>query len=203
DFLRHMQARGVGPLDVTPDHVKLYKRALLEAGMATATVARRLSVLGAYGQLAAKGLVSSEAGQDIPPVKAAGVQQNAHPPLAIRTDTLQGVRDVALMSVFLLTGCRVSAVVGARVGHLEHDGVEHYLRVTEKRGRKRRKVLLDAARPVLAYVARAGIADDKEGPLFRPMTPDGGAFVRRHLDRKTPWRLGKKDWRAAGHGPDR
>ena len=38
---------------------------------------------------------------------------------------------------------------------------------------KRRKILLDAARPVLAYVARAGIEEDREGPLFRPMTPDG------------------------------
>jgi hypothetical protein len=32
DFLRHMQAQGVSPLDVTADHVKFYKRALLEAG---------------------------------------------------------------------------------------------------------------------------------------------------------------------------
>ena len=31
DFLRHMQAHGVDPLEVTADHVKLYKRALLEA----------------------------------------------------------------------------------------------------------------------------------------------------------------------------
>src|SRR5271156_1673294 len=36
DFVRHMQAQGVAPLEVTADHVKLYKRALLEAGMATA-----------------------------------------------------------------------------------------------------------------------------------------------------------------------
>ena len=42
DFVRHMQAQGVTPLEVTADHVKLYKRALLEAGMASATVARRL-----------------------------------------------------------------------------------------------------------------------------------------------------------------
>ena len=77
------------------------------------------------------------------------------------------------MSVFFLTGCRVSAVTGACVGHLETDGVEHYLHVTEKRNKKRRKILLDAARPVLAYVARAGIGDDREGPLFRPLTPDG------------------------------
>ena len=189
DFVRHMQAQGVAPLEVTADHVKLYKRALLEAGMTPATVARRLSVLrGAYKQLAAKGLVSWETAQDIAAVKAPGVQKNATPSLtqkqaiallqAIPTDTLQGMRDLALMSVFFLTGCRVSAVTGACVGHLETDGVEHYLNVTEKRNKKRRKILLDAARPVLAYVARAGIRDDREGPLFRPLRPDGLGLVR-------------------------
>ena len=73
---------------------------------------------------------------------------------AVPTDTLQGLRDFAILNVFFLTGCRVSAVIGACVGHLEHDGVEHYLHFTEKRNKKRRKILLDAARPVLAYVAR-------------------------------------------------
>jgi integrase len=56
---------------------------------------------------------------------------------------------------------------------------------------------------VIAYVARAGIADDKEGPLFRPMTPDATRLIRRHLDRKTPWRLVKNYCRAAGINPDR
>ena len=214
DFVRHMQAQGVTPLEVTADHVKLYKRGLLEAGMTSATVARRLSVLrGAYEQLAAKGLVSWETAQDIAAVKAPGVQKNATPSLtqkqavalleAIPTDTLQGIRDLAMMSVFFLTGCRVSAVTGACVGHLETDGVDHYLHVTEKRNRKRRKILLDAARPVLAYVAQAGIKDDREGPLFRPMTPDSNGFERRHLDRKTPWRLVKKYCEAAGIDPRR
>src|SRR5262249_26490303 len=82
DFLRHMQAQGVDPLHVTADHVRLYKRALLEAGRTPATVARRLSVLrGTYHQLAAKGLVSWETAQDIAAVKAHGVQQNATPSL--------------------------------------------------------------------------------------------------------------------------
>src|SRR4051794_30285370 len=163
DFLRHMQAQGVDPLQVTPDHVKFYKRALLEAGRTSATVARRLSVLrGTYKQLAAKGLISWETAQDIGAVKAPGVQKNSTPYLtklqavslleAIPSDTLQGIRDLALMSVFFITGCRVSAVIAASVGHLETDGVEHYLHVTEKRNKKRRKILLDAARPLLSYV---------------------------------------------------
>jgi len=214
DFLRHMRAQGVDPLHVTADNVKCYKRALLEAGMKSATVARRLSVLrGTYHQLAAKGLIAWETAQDIGAVKAPAVQKNSTPSLtqrqaislleAIPTETLQGIRDLALMSVFFLTGCRVSAIVQACVGHLESDVVERYLHVTEKRNKKRRKILLDAARPVLAYLARAGIGDDKEGPLFRPMKPDGTGLARRHLDRKTPWRLVKKYCKAAGIEPGR
>src|SRR5512135_3024640 len=169
DFVRRMETQGVGPLEVTADHVKCYKRALLEAGMKSGTVARRLSVLrGAYEQLAAKGLVAWETAQDIAAVKAPPVQKNSTPCLterqaislleAIPAETLQGIRELALMSVFFITGCRVSAIVGASVGHLETDGVEHYLHVAEKRNKKRRKILLDAARPVRAYIERAGIA---------------------------------------------
>jgi integrase/recombinase XerD len=213
-FLRQMQAQGISPLQVTADHVKLYKRGLLEAGMTSATVARRLSVLrGAYKQFAAKGLVSWETAQDIAAIKASSVQKNSTPSLtqrqavalleAIPTDTLQGIRDLALTSVFFITGCRVSAITGACVGHLETDGVEHYLHVTEKRNKKRRKILLDAARPLLAYVARAGIGDDREGPLFRPLSPSGLVLERRHLDRKTPWRLVKQYCQAAGIDPPR
>jgi hypothetical protein len=42
---------------------------------------------------------------------------------AIPSDTFQGIRDPAPMSVFLLTDRRVLAVTGACVGHLETDGV--------------------------------------------------------------------------------
>ena len=57
--------------------------------------------------------------------------------------------------------------------------------------RSRDQILLDAARPVLAYIARAGIGDDKEGLLFRPMKPDGtpdrlgGRGIGIHSLRKT------------------
>jgi site-specific recombinase XerD len=214
DFVRRMEAQGVEPLKVTPDHVKLYKRALLEAGLSKGTVARRLSVIrGTYKQLAAKGLVAWDVAQDIVAIKVPTVQKNSTPSLtqrqaislleAIPTHSLQGIRDLALMSVFFVTGCRVSAVVAACVGHLETDGVEHYLNVTDKRGKKRRKILLDAARAVRAYLEVAGIGEDVEGPLFRPMNPAGTKVLRRHLGRKTPWRLVKKYCLAAGIEPER
>ena len=76
DFVRHMQAQGVDPLHVTADHVKMYKRAFLGAGLKSATVARRLSVLrGTYHQLAAKGLILWETAQDIAAVKAPGARR--------------------------------------------------------------------------------------------------------------------------------
>src|SRR5207247_6630774 len=108
DFVRHVQTQGVDPLAVTADHVKLYKRALLEAGLKPTTVARRLSVLrGTYEQLAAKGLIPWEVAQDIAAIKAPGGQKNTTPSLpqqqaialleAIPTGPPQGARDLALM----------------------------------------------------------------------------------------------------------
>ena len=50
---------------------------------------------------------------------------------------------------------------------------------------------------------RNPIKDDREGPLFRPLRPNGLGLVRRYLDRKTPWRLVKKYCEAAGIDPSR
>jgi hypothetical protein len=60
DFVRHMQAQGIDPLHVTADHVKMYKRALLEAGRTSATVARRLSVSRPSGSVPRKPRITSD-----------------------------------------------------------------------------------------------------------------------------------------------
>src|SRR5208337_4961434 len=96
----------------------------------------------------------------------------------------------------------IAPIVGAghrRADHPHQPGVGRELR-TRPDARS-----LRLRRPILCgpYVAQAGIRDDREGPLFRPMRPDGSGFERRHLDRKTPWRMVKKYCEAAGIDPSR
>src|SRR5262249_8762690 len=60
-FVAHMRERGIDPLDVAGDDLRVYKAALLAAGQTTATVARTLSVLrGTYQQFGKRGLIPWE-----------------------------------------------------------------------------------------------------------------------------------------------
>ena len=84
------------------------------------------------------------------------------------------------------------------------DRLEEHARILERfpeAGTSRPDLYPDIR--VLSYIEAAGIAEDTQGPLFRPMTKDGLRLERRHMDRKTPWRLVKHYCRAAGIDPDR
>ena len=214
DFTKHMQRFGVDPLEVNADHMKLYKAALRDAGLSGATISRKLSVLrGMYRQFAAKKLIPWETAQDIAAVESPKVQKNTTPALteqqAVRllyapdTATLIGLRDRALLHTLFITACRVSAVTKAKIGHLEFDGTEWFLNVTEKRGKKQRKILLEAARSILTYMEAAGIGEDREGPLFRRCSPNGRSLLPFPLCRETVWRIVKKYCRIAGIPPER
>lgn len=214
DFVKHMEKFGVTPLEVKPDHIRLYKAALRDAGLAGATIARKLSVLrGMYRQFAKKKLVDWELAQDIIAVESPKVQKNTTPALnekqasqllhAPDSTTLKGLRDKALLHALFITACRVSAITRARVGHLEFDGTEWFLNVTEKRGKKQRKILLEAARSIRDYLDAAGISHDKEGPLFRRLAKNGQTLVAESLTRSAIWRIVKKYCVLAGVPPDR
>lgn len=213
-FAKRMERHGVSALDVTSDHIKLYKASLVQAKVRPGSIARKLAVLrGTYQQLAKKGLIGWEVAQDIAAISAPPVKKNSTPALtqmqaiqllqAIPTDSLLGLRDFAIMQTFFSTGCRVSAIVGARVGDIEFDGVEYYLHVTEKRNQESRKLLLSAARPTLDYLDAGGIQRDREGPLFRPLCKKVQSLERRFLSRKTVWQLVKKYCRSANIDSER
>lgn len=114
-FVAHMRERGIEPLQVTGDDIRIYKAALLTAGQTTATVARALSVLrGTYQQFGKRGLIPWERVRDIQSVESPRVEKNTTPCLsqqeAIKllhapdTTTMTGLRDHALLFVYFLCG---------------------------------------------------------------------------------------------------
>jgi len=214
DFRTYVNKRGLDPLQVTGDDVRLYKEVLREAGASAATIARRLSVLrGTYQQFAKHGLMEWDHVRDIQAVTSACVEKNTTPILseeeakrllhAPDTGTIVGLRDHAMLFCFFITACRCSAIANACVGHIERTDTNYYLLVTEKGKKKQRKALLEAAGPLLRYLDAAGIADDRDGPLFRPVGKDRKTLERRFMHRTTIWNLVKKYARDAGIHVDR
>lgn len=213
-FVTHMREHRVGPLAVTGDHVRIYKGGMLEAGHAPPTIARLLSVLrGTYEQFGKRGLMDWETVQDIQAVTAPRVNKNTTPALseteakrllhAPDTSRPGGIRDHALLFVFFMTACRCSAVANAQVGHIERTDTDFYLLLREKGDKLQRKALLEAAPPLLRYLEVAGITDDIDGPLFRPLAKDRRDFLREHLSRQAVWKIVKKHARDAGIHVDR
>lgn len=213
-FASYLEKNGVSLQQATADHVRLYKATLLRSGARPGTVARKLSVLrGAYREFADKGIVGWPTANAISAIKSPPINKNSTPALSaeqvrdilnvIPTDSLQGIRDLALVQTFLITGCRVTAICRLRVGDFEFDGKDYYVNVQEKRGKEARKILLDAAEAVKSYISVAGIGAEKTRSLFRPLSPDGSIFLDRPMHRSTPLRLVKKYCRAAGIDPER
>jgi len=151
--------------------------------------------------------------QDIQAVTAPRVNKNTTPALseteakrllhAPDTSRPGGIRDHALLFVFFMTACRCSAVANAQVGHIERTDTDFYLLLREKGDKLQRKALLEAAPPLLRYLEVAGITDDIDGPLFRPLAKDRRDFLREHLSRQAVWKIVKKHARDAGIHVDR
>lgn len=191
-FMKHYADLGVHPLDITSDHVALYKESLVQAGKKPTTVCRTLSVIrGAYNQFGRKGLADWKTVGDIRAVESPRVKKNTTPALteaearallhAPDQLTLIGCRDHALLFTYFMTTCRASAVAHATVGDLDRSGADWFLTVTEKGAKEERKALIDASSAVLAWVERAGIGDHPEFPLFPPIGRDRRSVEDRHL----------------------
>jgi site-specific recombinase XerD len=87
---------------------------------------------------------------------------------SIDATDLSGIRDRALIGVMVYSFARVSAVTTMRVEDYFEHGKRSWLRLHEKGG-KRHEVPChhNLAAYLDAWIAAAGIAGDKKGPLFR------------------------------------
>ena len=89
-------------------------------------------------------------------------QEDSRPP------NLVGLRDRALIAVMVFSFARIGAVVGMRVEDYYQNGKRWWLRLHEKGGKFHEVPAHHKAEEYLdAYVAAAGIAGDRKGPLFR------------------------------------
>lgn len=96
------------------------------------------------------------------------VEETRHLLGGIDTGDVVGLRDRALIAVMVYSFARVSAVTGMKVRDYYSQGRRAWLRLHEKGGKRHEVPAHHKAEEYLdAYIAAAGIAEEKNSPLFR------------------------------------
>src|SRR6202171_6399767 len=87
---------------------------------------------------------------------------------SIKTDSIIGLRDRAIIGLMCYTFARVSAVVHMHVEDYYENGKRSWIRLHEKGGKRHEVPAHHNAEAYLdAYLEAAGIRDEKKSPLFR------------------------------------
>jgi site-specific recombinase XerD len=117
-------------------------------------------------------------------------------------DTVEGLRDRAILSVGLQVGLRRAEISALIVGDLHQNRGYDSVRVTRKGGRREALAINpQTAARLRAYLERAGHAGDMDGPLFRPLHHNGKAKERRRgMDPDAIDRVLRKHAAAIGMG---
>lgn len=119
---------------------------------------------------------------------------------AIDPATLAGKRDLALIAVMAYGFARISAVLAMEVGDYRHQGRRSWLALHEKGGKEHSVLCHHKVEEYLdAYLATAGIGDERHSPLFRTLDRRGQLTADR-LDRREALAMVKRRARAAGLG---
>jgi integrase/recombinase XerD len=119
----------------------------------------------------------------------------------IDTSHVVGLRDRALIGVMVYAFARVSAVVGLRVEDYFPLKKRWWLRLHEKGGKVNEMGCHHKLEEYLdAYIAAAGIADDKKNPLFRAAIGRTGKLSDRPMSRVDAWYMVRR--RAIDAGVD-
>lgn len=198
DVRHFMETLGIGTLDELrrADHravlaweASMRERESLEAS----TIRRRLSALSSlFTHLVNYGAVDTNPVREIqrPAINRregrtlAFSQQQARAILdAPPADTVQGLRDRAMLAVGFQVGLRRAEIAALCVGDIHQNRGFDALWVTRK-GRERDSLAIhpQVVQRIRDYLSAAGHGDDLEGPLFLPVRANGQqADPRRHL----------------------
>ena len=115
------------------------------------------------------------------------------------TESLMGLRDRALIGVMAFTFARVEAAVGLKLKDYYPLGKRYYLRLDEKGGKQREipchnllEVYLDA------YIEAAGIAGERDAPLFRSGRGRTGLLTDKGVSRTDAYAMVQRRVKGAG-----
>jgi integrase/recombinase XerD len=118
---------------------------------------------------------------------------------SIDTTSLPGLRDRALIALMVYTFARVGAAVAMKVEDFFVQGRRGWVRLHVMGGKEHEMPThhnLD--RYLEEYIAAAGIAQDRKGPLFRTSKGRGGELAERFLLQSDVWRMIRRRALAAG-----
>jgi len=118
---------------------------------------------------------------------------------SIDTSHVVGLRDRALIAVMVFAFARVSAVVELKVEDYFPLKKRWWLRLSEKGGKVNEMGCHHKLEDYLdAYIAAAGIADDKKGPLFRAAIGRTRKLSARPMSRVDAWYMVQRRTADAG-----
>lgn len=118
---------------------------------------------------------------------------------SIDVSQVVGLRDRALIALMVYSFARVSAAVNMRVEDYYANGKRWWIRLHEKGGKFHEVPVHHNAEAYLdAYIAAAGISDDRRGPLFRTAEGKTKVLTTRAMTRNDALRMIKR--RAADAG---
>ena len=118
----------------------------------------------------------------------------------IPTDTVRDLRDRALIATLTYGFARIGAALKMRVEDLQPKGSGWLIRLNEKGGKQHSMPCHHSlAEHLHAYIAAAGIAEDKKGWLFRTSSGHHGVMLSdAPMVQTDAWRVVRKRALAAG-----
>jgi integrase/recombinase XerD len=197
-FLRWCEERGITRIeDVKPVHVAGYIEQL-QGSPSAPTVKQHLACIRMLfdwlvtGQVIATNPAHAVRGPRHSVIKGATTVMSSQEATAflnsIDASHLVGLRDRAFIGVMVFAFARVSAVVGLQVEDYFPLKKRWWLRLREKGGKVNEMGCHHKLEGFLdAYIAAAGIADDKKGPLFRAAIGRTGKLSDRPMSRVDAW----------------
>jgi len=118
---------------------------------------------------------------------------------SIDAASLPGLRDRALIGLMVYTFARVGAALAMRVEDYFVQGRRGWVRLHEKGGKEHEMPThYNLDRYLEEYIAAAGIAQDRKGPLFRSLKGRSGGLTANPLLQSDVWRMIRKRARPAG-----